>query len=241
MGNGRRIMIECRHCAAGANELTRARNGVYVWVTWLSRLMAGETTCHWSSWFKAHHTDYNRAPGDFQLASWTAEHTRLLDEVAKEQEKLGATVYREGQNKFLAKRPSGLSVAGTPDLISMDTQTGHCTVFDIKTGNPRQSDIIQVALYMMFLPYATGLYKGKKLDGCVVYKTGRSEVPHHIIDDKFKQNVTYFLNILESIAPPSKFPSHTGCSWCDLTIEDCPEKVDNEKNEADDPVQDFPL
>ena len=94
--------------------MTRVRNGVYVWVTWLSKLMAGETTCQWSSWFKAHHTEYSRAPGDFQLAAWTAEHTRILDEVSKEQEKQGETVYKEGQNKFLAKRPSGLAVAGTP-------------------------------------------------------------------------------------------------------------------------------
>ncbi len=221
--------------------MTRERNGVYVWVTWLSKLMAGETTCQWSSWFKAHHTEYSRAPGDFQLAAWTAEHTRILDEVSKEREKQGETVYREGQNKFLTKRPSGLAIAGTPDLISMETQTGHCTVFDIKTGNPRQSDIIQVALYMMFLPYATGLYKGKKLDGCVVYKTGHSEVPHHIIDDKFKKNVTYFLNILESSTPPSKLPSHTGCSWCDLTIADCPERVDGEDVTENEPGQDLPV
>jgi hypothetical protein len=221
--------------------MTRERNGVYVWVTWLSKLMAGETTCQWSPWFKAHHTEYGRAPGDFQLAAWTAEHTRILDEVSKEREKQGETVYREGQNKFLAKRPSGLAVAGTPDLISMESQSGHCTVFDIKTGNPRQSDIIQVALYMMFLPYATGLYKGKKLDGCVVYKTGHSEVPHHIIDDKFKKNVTYFLDILESSSPPSKHPSHTGCSWCDLTTADCPERVDGEDVTENEPGQDFPL
>jgi hypothetical protein len=221
--------------------VTRERNGVYVWVTWLSKLMAGETTCQWSPWFKAHHTEYGKAPGDFQLAAWTAEHTRILDEVSKEREKQGETVYREGQNKFLAKRPSGLSVAGTPDLISMESQSGQCTVFDIKTGNPRQSDIIQVALYMMFLPYSTGLYKGKKMEGCVVYKTGHSEVPHQIIDDKFKKNVTYFLDILESSVPPSKLPSHTGCSWCDLTAADCPEKVVNESTIENEPGQHFPL
>jgi hypothetical protein len=221
--------------------MTRERNGVYVWVTWLSKLMAGETTCQWSPWFKAHHTEYGRAPGDFQLAAWTAEHTRILDEVSKEREKQGESVYREGQNKFLAKRPSGLAVAGTPDLISMEPQTGHCTVFDIKTGNPRQSDIIQVALYMMFLPYATGLYKGKKLDGCVVYKTGHSEVPHHIIDDKFKKNVTYFLNILESSVPPSKLPTHTGCSWCDLTADDCIQKIQVKNEGEEENIADIPL
>ena len=221
--------------------MTRPRSGVYVWVTWLSKLMAGETTCQWSPWFKANHTDYKKVPGNFQLAAWTAEHTRILDEISKERERQGETVYREGQNKFLAKRPSGLAVAGTPDLISMESESVHCTVFDVKTGNPRQSDIIQVALYMMFLPYATGLYKGKKVDGCVVYKTGRSEVPHQIIDDKFKKNVTYFLDILESPVPPSKLPTHTGCSWCDLSADDCPERVNGEKAVVPETGQEFPL
>jgi len=221
--------------------VTRERSGVYIWVTWLSKLMAGEANCQWAAWFKAHHTDYAKVPGDFQLAAWTAEHTRLLDEVCKEREGVGETVYKEGQNKFHAKRPSGLAVAGTPDLIAIKPDSGHCTVFDIKTGNPRQSDIIQVALYMMFLPYATSLYKGKQLDGCVVYKTGRSAVPHQIIDDKFINNVTYFLNILESPNPPARLPTHSGCSWCDLTTADCPQRADSREADPAGPGQEFPM
>jgi hypothetical protein len=221
--------------------MTRARSGVYVWVTWLSKLMAGEATCQWSAWFKSHHTDYTRTPGNFQLAAWTVEHTQLLDVILKERSDLGETVYKEGQNDFHAKRPSGLTVAGKPDLIAIKPASGHCTVYDIKTGNPRQSDIIQVALYMMFLQYGAPLYKGKKLDGCVVYKTGRSEVPHEIIDEKFKKNVTYFLNILESIKPPPKNPTHVGCLWCDLTNTDCPERIMSEEQQPEDPGIEFPL
>jgi hypothetical protein len=221
--------------------VTRERSGVYVWVTWLSKLMAGEATCQWSAWFKSHHTDYAKAPGDFQLAAWTAEHTRLLDEVCKEREGEGETVYKEGQNKFNARRPSGLAVGGTPDLIAIKPDSGHCTVYDIKTGNPRQSDIIQVALYMMFLPYATSLYKGKKLDGCVVYKTGRSPVPHKIIDDKFTSNVTYFLNILESPAPPARHPTHSGCTWCDLTTADCPARVEGQEADPEGTGREIPM
>lgn len=205
--------------------MTRARSGVYVWVTWLSKLMAGEANCQWSAWFKSHHTGYIRAPGDFQLATWTVEHTQLLDELSKERAAAGETIYKESQNDFIAKRPSGLAIAGKPDLIAIEPATGHCTVYDTKTGNPKQSDIIQVALYMMLIPYATPLYKGKALDGCVVYKTARSPVPHQIIDDKFQNSVKYFLNILESTNPPAKLPTHVGCRFCDLTTEDCPERV----------------
>ena len=27
--------------------------GPYVWVTWLPRLLSGESSCEWASWFKA--------------------------------------------------------------------------------------------------------------------------------------------------------------------------------------------
>ncbi len=30
-------------------------NGPYVWVTWLPRLLSGESSCEWASWFKAQH------------------------------------------------------------------------------------------------------------------------------------------------------------------------------------------
>ena len=29
--------------------------GPYVWVTWASKLLAGDASCEWASWFKAQH------------------------------------------------------------------------------------------------------------------------------------------------------------------------------------------
>lgn len=221
--------------------MTRPRNGVYIWVTWLSKMMAGEANCQWSAWFKAHHADYDRVPGDFQLAAWTAQHTQMLDEFSKEREKLGEIVYREGQNKINVPRKTNVTIAGTPDLVSLQPASGHYTVYDMKTGNPRQSDIIQVALYIMLLPHTKGIYRGKEFDGCVVYRSGRSDVPQRIIDEAFKKNVTHFLDILESASPPPRLPTHAGCAWCDLGTADCPDKVAAEAPPPDDGGPGFPL
>ena len=30
-------------------------NGPYIWITWLTKLLTGEHSCEWASWFKAHH------------------------------------------------------------------------------------------------------------------------------------------------------------------------------------------
>ena len=208
--------------------MTRPRGGPYIWVTWLSRLMAGEVACQWAPWFRTHYTEYDRAPSDFQLATWTAEHTQLLDELSKELSNLDKSVYKEDQNHFrVRRRSSRLTIAGKPDLIAVDRE-GHATVYDAKTGRPRQGDIIQVMLYMMCLPYASPLYKGKTLDGCVVYKTGaRSDIPAEAIDEAFQNNASYFLNLLESPDPPKRAPSHAECHYCDITSADCPDRIES--------------
>ena len=225
-----------------ARDMTRKRDGLYVWVTWLSRLMAGEVTCQWAPWFRTHYTGYEKAPSDFQLAVWTVQHTQLLDELTKERSVLGEGVYREDQNQFRVRRSSGLVIAGKPDLITID-QTAHCTVYDIKTGNPSHSDIIQVMLYMMFLPHSSAVYKGKDFTGCIVYKDGtRSGIPANAIDKDFQDHVTYFLNILESVTPPERTPSPAECKFCDITRIDCPtRRQDDESNTAVGDEPEIPL
>ena len=54
------------------------RDGVFVWITWLSRLMAGEQNCEWAIWFKARYEHYDKAPSDFDTAKWNIEHTLQL-------------------------------------------------------------------------------------------------------------------------------------------------------------------
>lgn len=45
-------------CQLGSDEeaidMTRKREGPYVWATWLSRMMVGEACCQWAPWFKTH-------------------------------------------------------------------------------------------------------------------------------------------------------------------------------------------
>lgn len=204
--------------------ITVKRDEPFVWVTWLSKLMAGDVKCQWAPWFKTHYTGYKRAPSDFQLAAWTAEHTQLLDELSKKRSASNETIYTEDQNKFRVRRSSGLVISGKPDLIAIDS-AARCTVYDVKTGNPRQSDIIQVMLYMMFLPFGSSLYKGKELSGCVVYKDGNSsDIPANTIDKAFEKNMTYFLDILELPDPPKRIPGSAECRYCDIANEDCQDR-----------------
>jgi hypothetical protein len=223
-------------------EVAKARDGLYVWITWLSKLMAGEVQCHWGAWFRTHYTGYRPPPTDAQLASWTVDHNQRLIELINERKALGQVVYREDQNKFRVKRSSGLVIAGKPDLVTYDKDTERYTAYDVKTGSQRQSDIIQVMLYCYCLPYASPVYKGKTLDGYVVYKTDKVEVPSRMVDEAFTKKAIYFLNIIESSSAPDKCPSSIECKYCDISEVDCPEKIlSSETSGLEHPEGEIPL
>lgn len=208
--------------------MTKQRNGCYVWVTWLAKLMAGDVQCQWAPWFRSHFMGYTKAPSDFQQATWVVEHNKCLDDLCKGCAAQSLSYFKESQNSFTVKR-GNMTIGGKPDLIVLESDKSY-TVYDIKTGQPRASDVIQVMLYMSFLPYSpSGIYKGKTINGCVVYKDGeKTAIPLHSVDDNFRAQITHFLNILDSLDEPRKVPSYPECKFCDITKEDCHNRVETE-------------
>ena len=76
--------------------------GPYVWVTWLPRLLSGESSCEWASWFKAQHQGYSwaRMPSDFDRTSWMMNHTSLLNQQRQRWEQQGYGVLTGRQNSY---------------------------------------------------------------------------------------------------------------------------------------------
>lgn len=206
--------------------MARQRDHPYVWVTWLPQLMIGAKICQWGVWFRAHYTDYEKVPSNFQAVPWTVQHTQMVDELAKEREALEEVVTRENQNLFHVRRSqSGLTIGGKPDLISLD-RTGRYTVYDAKTGSPNDAHKIQVMLYIMFLPYSQARFKDKEFAGSIVYSNGqRINIPAAPADASFVKQASYYLDILESSTPPRKSPSFRECKFCDIGEKDCPDQI----------------
>jgi hypothetical protein len=171
---------------------------------------------------------YTKAPSDFQLATWTVEHNQYLDVLCKECGTKSLTYFKENQNNFTVRRGS-MTIGGKPDLIVLENDKNY-TVYDVKTGQPRASDIIQVMLYMSFLPYSTsGRYRDKTINGCAVYKEGeRTAIPSQSLDDNFRGQISHFLNILDAPTEPLKVPSFVECQYCDITSEDCSKRVETD-------------
>jgi len=146
--------------------MRQKRDGVFVWVTWLPKLMAGEQQCEWSPWLKANYEYYERVTDDFDAVAWKVEHTRLLRDLRIERQKAGNQIFIESQNKFKFKTPDGIVISGTPDMIEL-TKKGHGIIYDAKTGQKVQSHQIQVMIYMYLMPLARPEWAGTVFDGAI--------------------------------------------------------------------------
>jgi len=156
----------------------------YIWVTWLTKLLAGESTCEWSAWFRAHHKEYDKLPVSFDLARWTVDHNELVNARREQLLDDGFRVFVEDENAFKRRGKTGIVVSGKPDILAL--RDGRGVIEDCKTGRPRTSDQLQVLVYLLLLPIQNERTSGIALDGRVVYKTGSVDVPGSGLDDAFR-------------------------------------------------------
>ena len=115
--------------------------GPYVWVTWLPRMLSGDSSCEWASWFKAQHEgwSWSRMPSDFDQSTCMMGHTTLLNEQRQNWEQRGYSILTEGQNSFHLRGSSAV-LAGKPDLVAR--RRDEITVIDAKTGRPSPAHAI---------------------------------------------------------------------------------------------------
>ena len=211
--------------------MTEERSGPYVWVTWLSKLLVGDFSCEWAAWFKAHHKSYERMPSDFDVTVWQMNHTALLNDVRDRLEAEGRRVFMESQNYFNLRGSSGTVLGGKPDLVTVDDE-GRGRIIDIKTGQPRASDNVQVMIYMYALPHVPQ-FRGMEFDGQLVYRGGHHvDIPASAVDDAFKSNLFDLIRRVSDSGPARKVPSGLECGMCDLTPADCPERLDEDPRQS---------
>lgn len=218
--------------------MTISRPEPYLWVTWLPRLMAGLNSCEWAAWFKAHHSGYPKAASDFDVAVWQRNHDALLQQVHKERFTGQGTVLLEDQCYFRLQGKSGITLAGKPDLIYITGTRG--TICDVKTGQPRASDAMQVKLYMWALPLARKEFSRVVFDGLVVYADQRQvPISSTDVDAAFIDHAVQLIQKIGGSNPLAAFPSRAECAFCDITEHDCVQRFVSESGHAADVLADF--
>jgi len=195
----------------------------YIWVTWLTKLLAGEATCEWSAWFRAHHTAYDKLPVDFDLARWTVDHNELVTTRRGQLVDEGYEVLVEDENSFKRKGKTGITVSGRPDILAI--KDGRGVIEDCKTGRPRTSDQLQVLVYLLLLPIKNPRTEGLSLSGRVVYRTGSIDLPGEAVDDAFRERFVDLVHRVGGEKPLAKTPAWSECRWCDIGPADCLPRV----------------
>lgn len=205
------------------HPLTVARPEPYVWVSWITKLLAGETSCVWSAWLRAHY-QMVKAPSKLELGMWQMDHSALLRKCATEYERQGYSVFVEGQNLFTLKGKSG-TLSGKPDVVAAKEESGW--IVDTKTGSPKASDRIQVMIYMWAFPKTNPAYAGVRFAGKVIYKSGYNIVTADEVDAVFVKRVGELIREVCGTVEPHKAPSFGECQYCPITTENCPERVES--------------
>ena len=203
--------------------LPRPRENPYVWATWLARLLAGEASCEWAAWFRAHYQDWTKPPSDFNQSQWMLDHTALVNRERESREALGYTVFTENQNSFRL-RGKFATLAGKPDLIAV--KDSDLVVIDAKTGKPSPSHTVQVTTYMYAVPKSLEQCRGVEFRGHVVYPESQVGIPVSAVDGKFTENLGSLIRRLAAETPARKVPSTQECAFCDITKADCPERME---------------
>jgi hypothetical protein len=206
------------------NTLTTPRVEPYVWVSWITKILAGEASCIWSAWLRAHYQTAKSANG-FDIGSWQMDHTAMIRKAAQDHERQGYKVWTEGQNLFMLKGRSG-TLSGKPDVVAVKDNAGW--IVDTKTGSPRASDRIQTMVYMWALPKAHPAFAEVIFDGKVVYKSGFIVVSAQDIDELFVRRVGELMREICSDAEPHKAPSFGECQYCPVTLDNCVDRIQTE-------------
>ena len=213
------------------------RGDPYIWVTWLTKLLSGESQCEWSAWFRAHHKDYDRLPTDLDVAAWTIEHGQLVRTRREQLLAEGYEVFVEDDNAFKRVGKTGIIVSGKPDLVAF--RDGNGIIEDCKTGRPRTSDTAQVLVYLLLFPIGNPRCGGLKLSGRVVYRNGALDVPPESLDDAFRERFVALVQKVGGEKPLPKNPAWTECRFCDIGPADCLYRVDQPPESAEAPTDLF--
>jgi hypothetical protein len=195
------------------------RTEPYIWVTWLTKLLAGEALCEWSAWFRAHHKTYDKVAPEFDAATWTVEHNELVSARREQLLDAGYRVYIEEENAFKRIGRTGIVVSGKPDILAVRDRES--VIEDCKTGRPRTSDQLQVLSYMLLLPIKDPRCRDTVLSGRVVYKSSAVDIPTTALDDAFRSRFVSLVQKVGGDGALPKAPSWSECRWCDIGPSDC--------------------
>ena len=210
----------------------------YIWVTWITGLLAGDKHCQWSAWFAAHY-DYKAHEREdrFDLEKWKIEHNAMVRARVQVLEAAGWTCFIEGQNAFKIIGKTGTTWSGKMDIVAIkrahagevDGPDWLVKIIDCKSGRPRDADTWQLFSYRFAFKLAEmahryGMATGDHLEiGLEVeYQTQSRVIPPHAYNQAIEAHIIQQIQLTAGKDEPRRVPSYEECRFCDISAKDCP-------------------
>jgi hypothetical protein len=197
--------------------MATARGGLpWIWISWLTPILAGEQQCIYAAWFKSHYR-YTKVPDPtFDMAAWTADHTDLVRRRATALIDEGWTVRLENENAFRLKGATAI-VAGKSDIVPIRDRA--VRIIDGKTGQQKGRDWWQVLLYLFAIPRCWPELADHTFEGEICYRTTSVPIGGHELTPERIQAIGAAVKAVAAASVPTPVPSAAECSRCDLA--DC--------------------
>ena len=202
-----------------------ARDVPYIWVTWITGLLAGGNHCEWATWFRAHFQGYDKRPSNFAQATWRAQHSEMVRTRAARLRAQGYDVYIEDQNSF-SYQGKAATLGGKPDLVAV--RETEALVVDCKTGKQRDSDYFQVLTYMLLLLRTHSACHHHTLAGEIQYQDSSQFIEPQELTSEHKQLIRTIIERVAGDTTLPRVPSYGECRFCEIGRKDCPERIDSE-------------
>jgi CRISPR/Cas system-associated exonuclease Cas4 (RecB family) len=207
------------------------RSGPFLWVTWLTRLLAGEDQCEWALWFLTRHQIPKEPKTDLDRKR-DQDHARLVTERVAELESQGLNVNVESQNRLSYVGASDTKMTGIPDIAIVEPDK--LTYEDCKTGKRRPEHHAQVLLYAQL---ARQNKIAKPIFGRLVYATGVEAVDMTRRDEIRDGFIALMGRVNAGTAP--RVPSFSNCRYCKVKAY-CDERiVRDDRSDARDHFENF--
>lgn len=184
------------------------------YVTSLAKILVGEQPCHLEAWAKAH-LQLPKTPQSPQMAAWKVNHTAML---TTEVDGLNADGWKTTVEQFFRLTGTTAILSGKPDVICQK-KDARPKIVDIKSGSPKESDMLQVQIYMIAIPLA---WESPSMifEGEVVYSTHRVKIEAHEVGP-VKERLFPLLRKLAGAQKPDPSPSESSCKFCEVPDEVC--------------------
>ena len=200
------------------------------WCTAIAKSLSGDQPCLLSTWIGGRNKEKRPREDATSLAVWKTNHTVQLAETVS---RIMADGWTCAVESFFRVTGQTAILSGKADCIAQRADSRPLIV-DVKSGQPRDSDVIQVAIEMVMIPLAWESHS-MIFNGQVVYQTYDVQVTPAQATE-LKPKIVTLLKQLGTMPRPEASPSEVACRFCDVPDSECPDrfKVETAPQQATD-------